>query len=39
MLTQIFHAAKLEKQRALPFTYKILNEGIYGTATILKIIS
>jgi type IV secretory pathway TraG/TraD family ATPase VirD4 len=39
MLTQIFHAAKLERQRPLPFTYKILNEGLYGTATILKIIS
>jgi type IV secretion system protein VirD4 len=39
MLTQIFQAAKLEKQRALPFTYKILNEGLYGVATILKIIS
>jgi type IV secretory pathway TraG/TraD family ATPase VirD4 len=39
MLTQIFHAAKLENQRALPFTYKILNEGLYATATILKIIS
>jgi type IV secretory pathway TraG/TraD family ATPase VirD4 len=39
MLTQIFHAAKLERQRALPFAYKILNEGLYGTATILKIIS
>ena len=32
MLTQIFHAAKLERQRPLPFTYKILNEGLYGTA-------
>jgi type IV secretory pathway TraG/TraD family ATPase VirD4 len=39
MLTQIFHAAKLEKQRALPLTYKILNEGLYPAATILKIIS
>src|SRR5512147_1162777 len=39
MLTQIFHAAKLEKQRPLPFAYKILNDGLYGTATILKIIS
>jgi hypothetical protein len=39
MLTQIFHAAKLENQRPLPFTYKILNEGLYGTATILKIIA
>src|SRR5512133_3495667 len=39
MLTQIFHAAKLENQRPLPFAYKILNEGLYGTATILEIIS
>ena len=39
MLTQIFHAAILEGQRALPFTYKILNEGLYAAATILKIIS
>jgi type IV secretion system protein VirD4 len=39
MLTQVFHAAKLENQYALPFTYRILNEGLYGTATILKIIS
>ena len=39
MLTQILHAAKLEGERALPFTYKILNEGLFGTATILKIIS
>ena len=38
MLTQIFHAAKLENQRPLP-SYKILNEGLYRTATILKIIS
>jgi hypothetical protein len=39
MLTQIFHAARLEKQRPLPFTYKILNEGLIGVATILEIIS
>jgi hypothetical protein len=39
MLTQIFHAAKLENQRPLPFAYKILNEGLYGAATILKIIA
>jgi hypothetical protein len=29
----------VENQRPLPFTYKILNEGLYGIATILKIIS
>jgi type IV secretion system protein VirD4 len=39
MLVQIFHAARLEKQRPLPFTYKILNEGLYGVATILELIS
>jgi type IV secretion system protein VirD4 len=39
MLTQIFHAAKLEKARALPFTFKMMNEGLYGTATILEITS
>jgi type IV secretion system protein VirD4 len=39
MLTQIFHAARLEKQRPLPFTYKILNEGLIGVVTILEIIS
>ena len=39
MLTQIFIAARLEKQRPLPFTYKMMNEGLYGVATILEIIS
>jgi hypothetical protein len=39
MLTQIFIAARLEAQRPLPFTYKMLNEGLYGVASILKIIS
>jgi type IV secretory pathway TraG/TraD family ATPase VirD4 len=39
MLVQIFHAARLEDERPLPFTYKILNEGLNGVATILKIIS
>jgi type IV secretion system protein VirD4 len=39
MLTQIFHAARLERQRPLPFTYKILNEGLIGVVTILEIIS
>jgi type IV secretion system protein VirD4 len=39
MLTQIFHAARLERQRPLPFAYKILNEGLIGVATILEIIS
>jgi type IV secretion system protein VirD4 len=39
MLTQIFLAARLEGERPLPFTYKIINEGLYGAATILEIIS
>ena len=39
MLVQIFHAARLEIERPLPFTYKMLNEGLYGVATILEIIS
>jgi type IV secretion system protein VirD4 len=39
MLTQIFIAARLEGQRPLPFTYKMLNEGLCGVASILKIIS
>ena len=39
MLTQIFIAAKLEKQRALPFTYKLINEGLVGVAEMLDYIS
>ena len=39
MLTQIFLAAKLEKEPGLVFTYKMMNEGFYGAATILEIIS
>jgi type IV secretion system protein VirD4 len=39
MLVAIFHAAVLEAERALPFTYKLMNEGLYATATILEIIS
>ena len=39
MLTCIFLAARLEGQRPLPFAYKMLNEGLYGVATILKIIT
>src|SRR5919202_6952700 len=39
MLTQIFLAARLEGQRPLPFTYRMINEGLYGAATILEIIS
>lgn len=39
MLTCIFLAARLEGQRPLPFAYKVLNEGLYGVATILKIIT
>jgi type IV secretion system protein VirD4 len=39
MLTQIFLAARLEKQRPLPFAQKIMYEGFLGVATILEIIS
>jgi Type IV secretory system Conjugative DNA transfer len=39
MLTQIFLAARLEEQRPLPFTQKIMYEGFLGAATILEIIS
>jgi type IV secretion system protein VirD4 len=39
MLVQIFHAARLEGQRLLPFTYKMMNEGLFGVVTILEIIS
>jgi type IV secretion system protein VirD4 len=39
MLTQIFHAARLERQRPLPFTYKMINEGLIDVATILEIVS
>jgi type IV secretory pathway TraG/TraD family ATPase VirD4 len=39
MLTQIFIAATLEGERGLPFTYKMMNEGFYGAATTLEIIS
>jgi type IV secretion system protein VirD4 len=39
MLTQIFHAGLLEEQRLLPFTQKIIFEGLYGAAAILEIIS
>jgi type IV secretion system protein VirD4 len=39
MLTQIFLAARLEGERPLPFTYRIINEGLVGAATILEIIS
>ena len=39
MLTQIFLAARLEGERPLPFTYKIMNKGLPGAATILEIIS
>ena len=39
MLVAIFHAGVLEGERLLPFTYKILNEGLYAVATILEIIS
>jgi type IV secretory pathway TraG/TraD family ATPase VirD4 len=39
MLTQIFIAARLEGVRPLPFTYQMMNEGFFGAATILQIIS
>jgi type IV secretion system protein VirD4 len=39
MLTQIFLAARLENHRPLPFTYRMINEGLVGAATILEIIS
>jgi type IV secretory pathway TraG/TraD family ATPase VirD4 len=39
MLTQIFMAATLEGERALPFTYQMMNQGFFGAATILEIIS
>ena len=39
MLVAIFQAAVLEGERPLPFTYKMLNEGLYAAATILEIIS
>jgi type IV secretion system protein VirD4 len=39
MLVAIFTAAVLEGERALPFTYKLMNEGPYATASILEIIS
>ena len=39
MLVAMFTAAVLERERALPFTYKLMNEGLYATASILGIIS
>jgi type IV secretory pathway TraG/TraD family ATPase VirD4 len=39
MLTQMFIAATLEGERALPFTYQMINQGFFGAATILEIIS
>jgi type IV secretion system protein VirD4 len=39
MLVAIFTAALLEGERALPFTYKMINEGLYAAAMILEIIS
>jgi type IV secretion system protein VirD4 len=39
MLLQIFAASKLENQRCLPFTYKIINEGLVGVAQMLDYIS
>jgi len=39
MLVAIFTAAILEGERTLPFTYKLMNEGLYATASILEIIT
>jgi type IV secretory pathway TraG/TraD family ATPase VirD4 len=39
MLKAIFIAARLEGLRPFPFTYTMMNEGFYGAATILKIIT
>jgi type IV secretion system protein VirD4 len=39
MLVAIFHAAILEGERVLPFTYKLMNEGLYGAATTLERLS
>jgi len=39
MLTQIFHAARLEGERLLPFTQKMIYRGLFATATILQIVS
>ena len=39
MLKPMFVAARLEKERPLPFAYELMNRGLYGTATILEIIS
>lgn len=43
MLQQLFIAARLEEKRTgerpFPFTYHIMNEGFFGAATILEIIS
>jgi type IV secretion system protein VirD4 len=39
MLTQIFHAARLEGERLLPFTQKMIYQGLRSTATDLQTIS
>ena len=39
MLTQIFHAGRLEGERLLPFAQKLIYAGLFGAATILEIIS
>ena len=39
MLVAIFHAAILEGERVLPFTYTLMNEGLYGAAQTLQRIS
>jgi type IV secretion system protein VirD4 len=39
MLVAMFHAAILEGERLLPFTYTLMNEGLIGAAGRLEIIS
>jgi len=39
MLLALFQAAVLEGERPLPYTYKMMNEGLYAAATILETIS
>ena len=39
MQVAMFHAALLEGERLLPFSYKLMNEGLYAVATILEIIT
>jgi type IV secretory pathway TraG/TraD family ATPase VirD4 len=39
MLVAMFHAALLEGERLLPFTYTMMNEGLIGAAVRLEVIS